>query len=295
MGRLLALGAAVLLAAGLGACGSSPATRATSGQSATTTPVPNLEATATRQAELAELATSRAPTATAAATSTRAPAATAGASPAAAPTATRPASPTSAAKVDVAARNVSSSRDSIGGLWFIGEVVNQGQADAAQIQVALSLIGAGGETLASGSVSQYSFPVPLLRPGEKSAWRALMDKNPDAWQEERVQVQAGPPLQTLRADYTREVKVEGMTVAVGQFGLVTASGQAVNRGTVAARSVRITVGLYDEAGTLVAVGEGYAKLEQIPPGGSAPFSADFPSLKQPPPKAEAFVYARTVP
>jgi hypothetical protein len=75
----------------------------------------------------------------------------------------------------------------------------------------------------------------------------------------------------------------------GQYGSVTASGQVRNTGSVAVKYVKVTVGLYDADGKLLAVGDGFAKLDQIPPGGSAPFSVDFSrTVKQVPPTFEVY-------
>lgn len=268
-------------------------------------PASNAQATQTRAVELAERATLTAPTAVAAvqpggnrltpppgvstvqgisATATSTPRPTVTPSP----TATSPPSPTVPPRVDVAVENVANYRDSIGSLYFIGEVVNKGQTEAANLQVAISLLGDGGQTLASGSAA--SFGVDILQPGEKTVWRALLNNKPESWKEERVQVQAGPVPSFVRETTYRDLKTEGVTLAPpeNQYSWVKANGQVINTGTSSARSVRITVALYDDTGKLIAVSESYARLEQVPAGSSAPFSIDFTGTKQIPPKFDVY-------
>ena len=68
-----------------------------------------------------------------------------------------------------------------------------------------------------------------------------------------------------------------------------ANGQVVNTGPVAAEFVRVTMGIYDEAGALIAVEDGYAELRQIPANGVSPFSLDFFGVQRVPAHKEVFV------
>ena len=285
----------VALAGLLAACGGTPPT-------ATVDPRP----TQTRAAELAQIATLTAPTATPAATATPvpqstptvAPTVTSRPSPTAAATATprppaatatpRP-SPTVAVSATVAAENVSNYRDSAGGLWFIGELVNQGQVEAGGLEVAISLLDAGGQTLGTGKGSTTG--VPILKAGQRTVWRALISNAPPAWATERVQAQAKPVASFERELFHPDLKVEGVTLTPpeNQYSWVKASGQIVNGGTRAARFAQATIGLYDADGKLMAVSSGYSRLEQVPPGGTAPFSIDFIDTKAVPAKFEVYV------
>lgn len=277
------------------ACGGTPPT-------ATVDPRP----TQTRAAELAQIATLSAPTATPTATATPvpqptptvAPTATIAPSPTAAatatprppaPTATPRPSPTAVPSISVAAENVSNYRDSAGGLWFIGELVNQGQTEAGGMEVAISLLDPGGQTIGTGKAT--TFGVPILKGGERTVWRALISNAPQAWATERVQAQAKPVAGFERELYHPDLKVEGVTLAPpeNQYGWVKASGQIVNGGTRAAQFAQATVGLYDAEGKLTAVGFAFSRLEQVPPGGSAPFSVDFIGTKDLPAKFEVYV------
>jgi hypothetical protein len=98
-------------------------------------------------------ATINAPTPTRAATSTPPPTATpvTPPTPPTAPAPTRPAAtltPTPG-KIALTAQNASCYKDTSSTIWCIGEVVNTGQGEAADVTIAVSLIDAGGQTVAT--------------------------------------------------------------------------------------------------------------------------------------------------
>ncbi len=255
-------------------------------------------ATQTRAAEQTEVAALRATVGAPTATVSLLAASPISTRPAA--TATRSGSTTTATpgKAQVLAQNVSNYRDSIGTLWFIGEVVNTGSADAARVQVAVSLLGDTGQTVAAGSSEFVSPPVlPILKAGSKAVWRALVREAPAVWKEERIQVQSMPVDAFARDFYYYDVRVEGVSLAppTNSSGLVMVSGQVVNTGAKGTRYVSITVAAYDGADKLLAIGSGSAKLDKIPAGGSAPFSFGIDQLKALPTKSDVYVFGQALP
>ena len=186
-------------------------------------------------------------------------------------------------------------RDSIGSLWFIGEIVNTGTVELVDIRVVVSLLDAAGQTVATGSSSTVGGDI--LNPGEFTVWRALLNNAPAEWADVRTQAQGARVTNFTRDRIYTELKTEGVTLVPpeSQYGWVKASGQVVNTGTGTARFVEVTMGLYDQSGTLIAVANGYAKLEQIPPGGSAPFSLDFTGVRELPAHKEVFVSGSKAP
>lgn len=194
------------------------------------------------------------------------------------------------------AQNVSSYKSAGDFAYAIGEVVNTGLAEADRLQIAASLLDENNQTVGAGAVSSIFFPVNVLKPGEKTAFKAFIEKAPVAWKETRIQVQAQAATASSKAAYYLDLRVEGATLnaASGQFKATAVAGQITNTGTGIAASVALTVGFYDTAGKLVGVGDTYAKLEQIGPGLSAPFSVEVYDLTQTPATFEVFFRARKV-
>jgi hypothetical protein len=246
-------------------------------------------------------ATISAPTATSAVTAT--PAATntpvpptVTATPARTPTPTKvvPTVTPTPGKIDLIAQNTSCYKTSIDSVYCIGEVVNQGQAEASEVRIAISLLDATGKTVATGSAGGFLPTVPILKPGEKTVYYALMDGEPAEWAEQRVQVQGKPVTASTRSSAYLDVNADGVTIGTNQYDWVVVSGQVVNTGTGTAKSVRVTAAVYDAEGKLVGVRDGYAKLEQIPAGGSAPFSIDFLNLEGEYPTVDVYISAQVV-
>jgi len=293
-----------LLALPLVACGSEAPTRSTSSSSVTAVSEPNVAPTQTRAAELAQvsaLQTQAAPKPTTGATQAAATTApTAPTIPTAtnvAPTATTARTPTSLpAKVQLSTENISASKGTSGSGYVIGEVLNTGQGEADHIQVAASLIGDTGQTVGAGSIADFFFPVQLLKPGERTPFRMFIEKMPDVWKEVRVQVQAGAATTSSKASNYFDMKLDSTTLnpPTGRSTTTSATGQVTNTGTGTGKFVSITVGLYDATGVLLTVGDSYAKLEQIGPGISAPFSVEFYDVKGTPAKFEAVFRASRV-
>ena len=302
---------AVLGVLGLIGCGTPP-----------TTPTVGIAPTQTRAAELTQFAAALAPTATisapppttglpptlttvpTSATIRLAPTPTRAALPPTAtnipPTPTRPPTPrpptaTAAPQAQVATANENSYIDSIGNLWIIGEIINTGTTDVSQMQVAVSFMDPQGQTFASGSASGTAFGLIMLAPGEKTVWRALMNSAPKDHGRVVIQAQAAPLSTYLRSAYSREVQVGGVTLAAPAraSSWVTATGQVTNVGTTSVGPVAITLAGYGPDDRLIAVAEGYAKLDTIAPGTSAPFSIDAFQLKALPATYTMYAYGVT--
>lgn len=265
-----------ILALPLVACGTESPTRSTSSNSVTATSEPNIAPTQTQTADLAQVSALQTQAAPKPATGTAQAAATS--VPTAAPTATtvrtpttRP-SPTIAPKIDLATENVSNYTDSIGSLYFIGELVNNGQIDATAIQIAISLIDATGNTIGSGQASTVG--VYILKPGQRTVWSALITSKLTEWKEQRIQVQGGPVTAIYASTFADGLIVSGVTVnpPANQYSFVTATGQVQNNGAAVAKFPSVTLGAYDASGQLTSVSLGTAALQEVAPGATAPFT-----------------------
>ncbi len=256
-------------------CGVTPATRSTNTGSATTTPPASPTGAALSPQPVTTAIAGRASAEVAVpsairATSTASPAIEWNATPHALSEAPRTSVP--GTPLDLATEHVSSYTDSSGALYFIGEVVNRGQGDATAIQIAISLIDAAGNTVATGRASTIG--VYLLKGGARTVWSALISGKPAAWQEQRIQVQGGLVTPVYAATFADGLAVTGVTInpPTNQYSFVTASGQVQNTGAATARFPTVTLGAYDAAGRLTSVSLGSSALQEIAPGASAPFT-----------------------
>jgi len=182
--------------------------------------------------------------------------------------------------------------NSIGTTYCVGELLNTGDVDAEDVQIALSLLDDQGTVLAaeSSNLSKLS----IARAQGKYPFKFMMGNIPDQWAEEKIQIQAEPYEEGgFWAPYL-DLDVQGVTATPPQekYDYYTVTGQVVNGGEETAESVHIVAVLYDDTGSVMAVDDGYAKLDEIAPGGNAPFSIKFLGFEGDPASYEVFVQGR---
>lgn len=224
---------------------------------------------------------------------TRVPTATLTPRPTGTATVPRPAA-TALPQVVLTAQNVNSYRDALGELWAVGELVNEGQLDAGEIEVSVTLLGEGEQPLETRQLSFLLVGLPILKPGETTIWRGRVGRAPDALREVRARATGSPASSFTRGSYSFDLRADGVALhaPASQIGFVTASGQVVSTGAVALFSVQVVVGAYDEAGTLLRVEQTQVSFRGVAPGGTVPFAVTFTELKQVPARSEVYLSGR---
>ena len=136
----------------------------------------------------------------------------------------------------------------------------------------------------------------LLAPGERTVWRSVFFSGmteKTAYKEVRVQAQAQLASDSAKRQHYRDIAVEGETIApsggAGSFLRVT--GQLVNKGTQPTQSAFVTIAVYAADGTLLYIERGSAQTQQIPAGGSVPFTINLITLRELPAKYEFFYWS----
>jgi hypothetical protein len=192
-------------------------------------------------------------------------------------------SPTPKPQINLQAGSYTSYRDSIDSLWFVGEVVNTGDASAQNVQVAISLIDSSGNIVGTGSES-----LVYVGANGKFPFKILVLNDPAEWAEVKIQIQGEPYSEnSLFAPYI-ELEIDNVSGKPGDFLGYNLTGVVKNTGDKTALLVYITAVAYDEEGQVVDVGWTFATLDQIAPGGDSPFSIDFSNLEDAPTSYEIF-------
>ena len=230
---------------------------------------------------------SRPVTITARATSTPGPTSTP--RPANTPTVVRPTS-TPLPKPEVALQQVGYYRDTWDELWLMGELVNTGAIDAGDFRIDVELIGAQGQVVARGRADATDIGVVVLKPGQKTVWQIKTPHAPRQWQTERIEATTGPVLIGRGQSPYLDLRAERVQFEVGPgpFNQVTASGQVRNGGLATVRYARVKAAVYDDAGKLIRVVEGWPKFDAVPTGETAAFTVDFPDLEDAPAHVELY-------
>ena len=187
-------------------------------------------------------------------------------------------------QIDLQTGSYSSYVDSIGTLWFVGEIVNKGNAPATSVQVALSLLDNNGNVVGVGSDSPS-----FIQANGKFPFKIMVDQAPKEWKDVKIQIQGTPydsqSFMPLYIDLKTD-KVTGNPSGYGTYGL---TGIVINTGQKTATLVQIVAAAYDKDGKVIDVGDTFATLSDIAPGGDSPFSLDFSNLSEAPASYEIFV------
>ena len=162
----------------------------------------------------------------------------------------------------------------IGGLWLLGEVINEGRDPVENIQVEIGLLAADGRSL--GSTTAW-VATSIILPGERGPFAVLIDEPPADFAQPAVSVVGGQHLVELGTRYL-DVLLLNSEIELKDSGAVL-SGLVRNDGAEVASSVQIIATFYDEQGSVtgfqqeivagrLAVGEERPfRLESTPLGG----------------------------
>lgn len=157
-------------------------------------------------------------------------------------------------------------RTPAGSMWLLGEVLNEGQYPAANVQLQIDLHGASGETL--GSVPAW-VALPLLPAGEKAPFGVLLREPPAGDVQPAVAVTGGEALSDV-GNHLLDLAVTTGEATI-EDGRVHLSGTVANEGESPAGQIVVVATLYDAQGRV----SGYAQQsldETLAPGATAPFS-----------------------
>jgi len=187
------------------------------------------------------------------------------------------------AQIDLQTGSYSYYFDSIGTLWFVGEIVNNGDASATSVQIALSLLDGGGNVVGVGSDSPS-----FVQAHGKFPFKVMVDKAPKEWKDVKIQIQ-GTPLdsQSFMPPYI-DLKTDKITGNPSDFGGYELTGTVINTGQQTATLVHIVAAAYDTGGKVIDVGDTFATLNDIAPSGDSPFSLQFSNLTEAPASYEVF-------
>lgn len=158
--------------------------------------------------------------------------------------------------------------DSIGSLWFVGELENTGDVDLASVEVIVSLKSGDG-TLAAVDSSYAGLDV--VYPGEVAPFSVLFFlETPTEWADYEINIQTEAASSFDYATSYRDLEIVDSSGKAGEFAAYQIVGQIQNTGEQDAEFVEITVTLYDAGGNVVGVDSSYTefdivKVEQVSP------------------------------
>lgn len=152
-------------------------------------------------------------------------------------------------------------------IWLLGEVINEGEVPAENIQVEIALVAADGqitETRTAWAVSS------ILMPGERAPFAVLLS-DPPSFVSESVSVIGA---QAVNDTGSRHVDVSVVQAAVSSSGeTVQLEGELQNTGKVTAVEPTIVATFYDEAGQMTGFSQ-QTVADTLGPGETIPFTVE---------------------
>jgi LysM repeat protein len=171
--------------------------------------------------------------------------------------------PSTPLPLQVTVEQVNFYRTPVGSLWVLGEVVNEGEFPAADLQVQIDF--------ASGfSVPAWVQP-PLVPAGERAPFAALVREAPELDVLPAVSIAGGAPLADAGNHYL-DLAATAATATIEE-DLVTISGTIANTGALPATSIAVIATFYDAQGRV----SGYSQRllpGSLLPGEAVPFTLD---------------------
>lgn len=149
----------------------------------------------------------------------------------------------------------------LGGLWLLGEVVNEAEMPAQNLQLTLDLLDSAGQIIHTTTVWVAA---SLLMPQQRAPFGVLLPQRPADFASTRVSVTGGDTV------IDRGTRYLDLTVTVNAADLdetqANLEGQIENAGEAAAAQILLVASLYDAQGRVT--GYYQAVYDQVLPAGS---------------------------
>ena len=162
----------------------------------------------------------------------------------------------------------------VGSLWCLGEVVNNTGAGIEQVQIAVSLYDAEGETVATRS----TFTEFDIIPNEgKMPFALLFTEPPSGFSQHQVAALSGVTVVHWGRNYMDLTIESDQGEASGERAYVV-TGQVRNTGQYEAEQIRIVVTVYDAEGRVVGIRRSSPETQTLGVDESSPFRVSLSSL-----------------
>jgi len=185
--------------------------------------------------------------------------------------------------LQIQVRDVKMARTSVGSMWVLGEVTNEGEFAATGVRVQIDLFGDGGKAMAT--MTAWVAPA-VIAAGETAPFAALLQEAPSGDVQPSVAVVAGEGLAHV-GTYYLDLAVSAPEVTIDD-GQVALSGVVENVGQATAGRMAVVATFYDAQGSV----SGYA--QQLLEGPLAPGEATSFALEAAPPGAPTEDYSLDV-
>lgn len=192
-----------------------------------------------------------------------------------------------ATPLPVQVQNVYFSETSIGGLWTLGEVLNDSGTPLEQVRVGVELLDENDAILAeaSGLVA-----LDLIDVNERAPFAVLFESAPQTF--ERYRVFTLSAVEAYVGSYYRDLEVRNLESDGERYASYTVSGTIFNSGPEEAVSVQVVITAYDALNRVVAMRQVAPEHNVVPRAGETTFTAVIAPVGGPVARVEAVAQGR---
>lgn len=170
--------------------------------------------------------------------------------------------------IRVAVVSVTPYQTPLDGLWLLGEVVNEGEMPAQNLQLTLDLLDAVGDVQQTTTAWVVA---PVLPPGQRAPFGVLLPRRPDGFAGTRISISGGDTVIDLGTRYLDlAVTVDEANLGENQARL---AGVITNVGGASATQI-LLVGTFYDAQERVTGYYQHVWTDEMPASGQIPFSFD---------------------
>lgn len=189
--------------------------------------------------------------------------------------------------IPITAQNVYFSQTNIGGLWALGEVLNDSGTALEQIRVAVVLLDDADQEIgrASGLVA-----LDLVDAGQTAPFAILFGEAPGRFARYRAFPISAVPAYV--GGYYRDLVVENIKADGERYASYTVQGTVRNVGPEEAVSVQIVLTAYDSLDRVIAMRQVVPDHNVVPRGGETTFTAVLAPVGGPVTRIEATAQGR---
>ena len=183
--------------------------------------------------------------------------------------------------------NVHFAETQVGGLWVLGEVVNNSGTALEQVRVGVELVDVNDQPVADiGSLLSQD----LIDIGERAAFAVLFDSAPETFDHYQVFPMSAVPAYV--GSYYRDLEIRDLVGTNEGTAAYVVSGRVFNAGSEEAVSVQVVVTAYDPLDRVIATRKIDPDHNVAPVGGETEFSAVLAPVGGPVARVEAIAQGR---
>ena len=187
----------------------------------------------------------------------------------------------------ISLENLNFTETSIGGLWVLGEVVNNNNVPVEQVRVGVTLLDEGGTEMVQGT---GLVALDFVDVNERAPFAIVFGELPGPF--DRYRTYPVSAVEAYVGSYYRDLEVRSLQGEGERYASHTVTGIVYNFGPEEAVSVQVVITAYDALDRVIAMRQVVPEHNVVPRGGETTFTAILAPVGGPVARLEAVAQGR---